>query len=221
MEISDKSNGAQSIPLIFCVEDSLANHTALQENEQAAETSGTCGQSLHGLFASLNQDGLWLKMSGGYYLAKLDGSLVEFSGIWPASGMMRNGRCFRQRRLVRHISAKGSGLWPTPRNNTGPSMDAHHLSLDGAVRQMWPTPKANDAEKRGKIMNIPRNGLPAAVQYATPQARDYRTGSTKRVDEARKGIRSVNLNDQIGGQLNPTWVEWPMGFPTGWTDLED
>ena len=22
-----------------------------------------------------------------------------------------------------------------------------------------------------------------------------------------------------GGQLNPTWVEWLMGFPPGWTDL--
>jgi DNA (cytosine-5)-methyltransferase 1 len=24
-----------------------------------------------------------------------------------------------------------------------------------------------------------------------------------------------------GGSLNPTWVEWLMGFPTGWTDLKD
>jgi hypothetical protein len=23
----------------------------------------------------------------------------------------------------------------------------------------------------------------------------------------------------VSGQLNPTWVEWLMGFPTGWTDL--
>ena len=23
------------------------------------------------------------------------------------------------------------------------------------------------------------------------------------------------------GQLNPTWVEWLMGYPEGWTDLED
>ncbi len=23
-----------------------------------------------------------------------------------------------------------------------------------------------------------------------------------------------------GGHLNPTWVEWLMGFPKGWTDLE-
>ncbi|BCV02062.1 MAG: hypothetical protein CM15mV49_260 [uncultured marine virus] len=24
-----------------------------------------------------------------------------------------------------------------------------------------------------------------------------------------------------GGTLNPTWVEWLMGYPKGWTDLKD
>jgi DNA (cytosine-5)-methyltransferase 1 len=23
-----------------------------------------------------------------------------------------------------------------------------------------------------------------------------------------------------GGKLNPTWVEWLMGWPLGWTDLK-
>ena len=23
-----------------------------------------------------------------------------------------------------------------------------------------------------------------------------------------------------GGHLNPTWVEWLMGWPVGWTDLK-
>ncbi|MDK2600241.1 hypothetical protein QO179_20065 [Bacillus stercoris] len=27
--------------------------------------------------------------------------------------------------------------------------------------------------------------------------------------------------ERVGGQLNPTWVEWLMGFPTGWTELKD
>ena len=26
------------------------------------------------------------------------------------------------------------------------------------------------------------------------------------------------LNAEIGGALNPTWVEWLMGWPLGWTD---
>ena len=31
---------------------------------------------------------------------------------------------------------------------------------------------------------------------------------------------SFPLNAQVGGSLNPTWVEWLMGLPLGWTDLE-
>ncbi len=30
----------------------------------------------------------------------------------------------------------------------------------------------------------------------------------------------VGLADQIGGRPNPRWVEWLMGFPDNWTDLE-
>ena len=28
------------------------------------------------------------------------------------------------------------------------------------------------------------------------------------------------LNAEIGGPLNPEWVEWLMGWPIGWTDSE-
>ena len=56
--------------------------------------------------------------------------------------------------------------------------------------------------------------------YATQQARDFRTGQAKRWEDPK---RSRNLNDQVAeencGQLNPEWVEWLMGFPAGWTDL--
>ncbi len=33
------------------------------------------------------------------------------------------------------------------------------------------------------------------------------------------GLQSHGKN-VVTGQLNPTWVEWLMGFPPGWTDLE-
>jgi len=34
--------------------------------------------------------------------------------------------------------------------------------------------------------------------------------------EEKKAMQAGN-----GGQLNPKWIEWLMGFPLGWTDLED
>ncbi len=53
--------------------------------------------------------------------------------------------------------------------------------------------------------------------FATPQARDYRSGSLDRWNDPR---RSRNLNDQVGGLLNPEWEEWLMGWPIGWTELK-
>lgn len=53
--------------------------------------------------------------------------------------------------------------------------------------------------------------------FATPQARDYRSGSLDRWNDPR---RSRNLNDQVGGLLNPDWEEWLMGGPIGWTELK-
>jgi hypothetical protein len=63
--------------------------------------------------------------------------------------------------------------------------------------------------------------LPAAVKYwPTPTSRDWKDGCS---------IGSVPVNGLLGravepsaqaGSLKPTWVEWLMGFPLGWTALE-
>ena len=124
--------------------------------------------------------------------------------------------------------------------------------------QLWPTPRANDAEKRGAVSADPRNGLPGAVRmdrfFPSPKASDSKltgpAGSKSQKHDAKKGnLRGVvlnlfptpttrdfkspdmnpnskrfsqktELNSVIGGQLNPMWVEWLMGFPLGWTSLD-
>ena len=41
------------------------------------------------------------------------------------------------------------------------------------------------------------------------------------VPDVYKRLRSqVAAREGVRGQLNPTWVEWLMGFPLGWTDLK-
>jgi len=101
----------------------------------------------------------------------------------------------------------------------------HSLTLGRAV-QMWPTPRANDAEKRGNLNAFdPRNGLPAAVMiWPTPTATAYKGSSpvslTRKDGRSRERDRldhAVMASD--GGQLNPDWVEWLMGFPSEWTAL--
>jgi hypothetical protein len=93
-------------------------------------------------------------------------------------------------------------------------------NLEKAVAEkLWPTPCASEARQGLQIRREGKKGtqesLSTAVIFATPQARDFRTGQQSRWENPE---RSRNLNDQIGGQLNPTWVEWLMGWPLGWTD---
>jgi hypothetical protein len=55
--------------------------------------------------------------------------------------------------------------------------------------------------------------------WPTPTSRDYKDGKAPRI---RYGKRQTDtLGRAVGGKLNPQWVEWLMGFPVGWTDLED
>ena len=35
-----------------------------------------------------------------------------------------------------------------------------------------------------------------------------------------QGHGMANLNDVLGGVPNPTWLEWLMGYPPGWTAPE-
>ena len=47
---------------------------------------------------------------------------------------------------------------------------------------------------------------------------------TPTVDDAHNATRESgafqSLTRSAGGQLNPTWVEWLMGYPLGYTEVE-
>lgn len=56
----------------------------------------------------------------------------------------------------------------------------------------------------------------ASPMLPTPCARDYKDNGSSPAELARN---STTLATKAGGPLNPTWVEWLMGWPLGWTDL--
>jgi len=47
----------------------------------------------------------------------------------------------------------------------------------------------------------------------TPVARDWKHGSLRQ----QRRRRACQLNDAVGGRLQPSYAEWMMGFPAGWT----
>lgn len=105
-----------------------------------------------------------------------------------------------------------------------PDGKSSNRGLEAAIK--WPTPRANDAEKRGNIANDPRNGLPAAVMhFPTPTATQHKGWSANHNradtdDRLDYTIEREAANCSEPGRLNPTWVEWLMGWPSEWTDLK-
>ena len=54
--------------------------------------------------------------------------------------------------------------------------------------------------------------------WPTPCARAWRDNGKSPSELAR---HTKTLATHAGGPLNPTWVEWLMGFPVGWTELNN
>ena len=88
---------------------------------------------------------------------------------------------------------------------------------EGTGAQLWPTATTDSVSQRTK--RYKQGGLPLAMAvknlWPTPIATDWKNRGCK---DNRKN-REFQLQTAVGGQLNPTWVEWLMGFPLGWTDL--
>lgn len=134
--------------------------------------------------------------------------LSESYATLPKAGIACDGVVYRQPSWELPIKEDEFGLLPTP------------TAQDALNRTVFtPIETSNGTIRhRNKAGGQSRASLSAIVNsWATPQAGDYRTGSRKRWENPE---RSRNLNDQVGGQLNPTWVEWLMGWPVGWTDLK-
>ena len=108
------------------------------------------------------------------------------------------------------------------------------LSLTGdlmSFSETWPnagTMQSGIAYQRHR--SAPRTSETDSSLWPTPAASDYKGApSLKRVQErAKQSTRGVRLPEHISrkfqievrGKLNPAWVEWLMGFPIGWTDLD-
>jgi hypothetical protein len=100
---------------------------------------------------------------------------------------------------------------------------------------MWPTPRASGQEnpesliKRKGARAAAQHNLTAAVQMMpTPTTRDYKDSGKAVVNSHRRSILPVRVatdNKEAwvkgGGALNPTWVEWLMGYPAEYTVLKD
>jgi hypothetical protein len=88
------------------------------------------------------------------------------------------------------------------------------LSLETMAKQnMWPTPRSTDGSHGGRVTL--RKSKEGGNLIEAVSARMWPTPTANR----RDGLQSHGVN-AIGGSLNPTWVEWLMGWPLEWSGLE-
>ncbi len=108
-------------------------------------------------------------------------------------------------------------LWPTPKGSAAGADFAKldrsktGISLQTAV-SLWPTPHGFSPD--GKSNGPSGNELGRAVNQTMYPTMD--AGAAK-----GRGQASADDRSRLGGSLNPDWVEWLMGFPVGYTNLED
>ena len=89
----------------------------------------------------------------------------------------------------------------------------HAMKLIQAAK-MFPTVTAADYRRRGP--NSRQQGLPEVVRmWPTPIAADWKNRGCTNYRKKRE----FQPQTSVGGQLNPDWVEWLMGFPPGWTEV--
>ena len=206
--------------LLMLYREAFPVRTSQSQEKETAWTGSEaeCGTKWRGWLAKLDPaSSLW--RTAQCSLLEEEPELLQ---TLPRSGMTRGGLLWELPMSERRINATGFGLWATPtvcgnHNRKG----ASKTSGDGLATQVmkWPTPLATDGSKGGPNQKGGKGDLrlsSAVHTFPTPTRRDYKSGTGA---QPREG-HSPPLSSAIGGTLNPTWVEWLMGWPLGWTDLK-
>ena len=215
----------------------------LEKEQGLTENDLGCGEKWPGSFTKYDPDSsLWRT-----HQCSLLGDLEPFSETWPQWGLMRGGECWEQRTLEQSIRGTEFGLleqtWPTPTASQARSegmilqmrkmvesgtttLEEAEAMIGGSLTpkrmKKWPTPNARDWKDTSKSGNRKSPGLGVVAHWPTPRTKGMcgETGSWNLLKKNTTIEEARLMGAGNGGQLNPTWVEWLMGWPLGWTDLK-
>ena len=161
-----------------------------------------CGNTWQELLAKFDPDTALWKTAQCSLLEDLEQSLE----IWPRWGSMRNGECYRQPMLVQITLESESGLSERIPNN----IDFFHTPCTTGIDGGSNSRKA--LKKRLETYPTPNAGMYRNLNYNKELC-------LKRAEKHQTDLAMVSVM-QFGGQLNPAWAEWLMGWPMRWTELK-
>ena len=158
-------------------------------------------------------------------------------------GMMRDGQLFQPQKWAPRTEENESGYLPIPGTHvptpTATAIaNARKASTPGSMHVvslahfavMYPTPTAtpygsNQSPSEGATVRLSLDAMARNDRWPTPTCTDAgvmkaRPPEKMVMRDGRKALRAQNLGETLGGSLNPTWVEWLMGWPIGATVCE-
>lgn len=205
--------------LMLFPEDSPASPSVWLESKREKGTIVTSGRRCSELSASCARVASSVRM----FLESSRLPPGRWSRIWSVLGITSSCSILKLRLSEHgtgdHACSSSGALIGTPtacaRERSG-AYRRGRAPTPSEIAKMWPTPKASDYKGSGPTgskaaeRDLARGNLKGVVMYATPCAGDAQGTSG--------GNNGRSLRTDVGGQLNPEWVEWLMGFPAGWTE---
>lgn len=214
---------------------SHVNRTHLRERVKAMVTVVTCGERLQDVSGRLNQSGSLVRIRPVCLPELINGTSSAYLPTLPRWGTVcrgEYGELATSERLTSESECSYSLLTPTASDGLRSEFKIEslakrwikhpngNLAEQVGYMETFPTPCASEAwtsklkstqQKAGSRHSVTLSNYVA--QYPTPTVcGNYnKKGASKTSGD---GLATV-----VGGKLNPMWVEWLMGFPTEYTDL--
>ncbi len=214
------------LPPMSSAEAGLAKTSAQRAQALAwTEHAADYGPKSREYLAAFDPDGRCWKTAQTCLASTGDLTLAAFSGTWPRSGTMSNGIASRLPPLTHPTSVIASGLW-----RTGEELLPTLHGTPNPNNPRRPGPSGNELGR--EVNRRLRVGLLPTLTKADCMGGPERSAKRKGGDNLRTAVLLPTLTvtrrsglqshgeNAILGSLNPTWCEWYMGLPIGWSALE-
>ena len=212
---------------IASMRDSLAKTLALLESRQAylREPDRVFTEKSCALLASFDRDTCSWRTLQQSFLTDSE----PFSQTWPRWGMTAGGYAYVHPMSGRRIIEIDGFYWQTPVADDSVNREKGKFNSRGEPKlsaqvKYWPTPNAApltnslNLQCSGDGRTKPNKLGWAVAMWPTPTTNDAKNSTLPESQRFRDGMAGALMRDgeKAGGQLNPDFVAWLMGFPIAW-----
>ena len=147
------------------------------------------------------------------------------SSLWATPNTMDSMDCRSYEAMKRQATnggRKNRRRLSNLREQVDPLMCQAYTDASVEAHRLWPTPTARDYKGSNSMQHLTQPKTPGNNHHTDQLANAVKLWTTPCAADAEGtsgGQNHRSLRTDVAGQLNPTWVEWLMGFPIGWTEL--